>query len=103
MVEKDPDDMTKRERKEVVLRFMAEHGLALPPRAIYRNLKVNHSITFQPKTVENYLDEFLEDGLVSRVDPKALDDGRISELREDADRRAYYIVTADGIKWLEEQ
>jgi hypothetical protein len=89
--------MTKEERQDVVLRFMAEHGLALPPRLVYRNLKVTEGITFGPRTVENYIREFEKDGLVARVDPSALDEGDVETLdTHENGRRAYYMITEDG-------
>jgi len=89
--------VSKQERKQVVLSFLASHDLALPPKVIYRNLKFRHRITFGGTTVENYLDEFVEEGLIKRVNPAALEAGEAVEVPpENNEVRAYYVLTDAG-------
>lgn len=97
----DTTDMTKAERKEVLLEFMAEHQLALPPSAIYRNLRLHKQITFSERSVENYLDEFVDEGLIARIAPGALKDRNVKEIT-DRSQRAYYIITDEGIESAEQ-
>jgi len=94
----DESDMVKSERKELVLQFMEEHPLALPPVLIYRNLRLHRSLRVGKETVKNYLTELEEEGLVLRIDKQALDDGEIKEA--DADDRAYYIINDKGREFL---
>lgn len=90
-------DMGKRERKLVLLEFMAEYGLALPPKAIYRNLRLLEGITFSERSIENYLDEFVAESLVNRIDPERMEDAEIAEIQPgENQRRAYYIITDKG-------
>jgi len=92
------DGMVKSERQELVLQFMEDHPLAMPPTVIYRNLRVHRNLRVGYETLKNYLDEFHEEGLVLRVDKKSLDDGEIVEA--DADDRAYYVISDEGREWL---
>lgn len=96
--------MTKAERQRVVLRFMAEHELAFPPKVLYRNLKLKEGITFRYSTVNNYLEEFVESGYVRRVYPKPLEDGDVVDVpdSDSDDVRANYIITEKGRKADEE-
>jgi len=90
-------DVPPSERERIVLEFLDEHGIALPPKAIYRGLKVQRNITFSYRTVQNILKRLRENGQVMRVDKDALDDGEVRPLPEDAtDRRTYYFITDDG-------
>lgn len=93
----DGGDMGKEERKQIVLNFMAEYRFALPPKAIFRNLKLHENITFSEDSVENYLVEFVEDGLVERVQKEALDAGEI-QVAGEGDERAWYLVTDRGVE-----
>jgi Fe2+ or Zn2+ uptake regulation protein len=90
----DGSDMVKSERKELILKFMAEHPLAMSPVALYRNLRIYRELRVGKETVKNYLKEMAEEGLVLRIDKSALDDAEIQEA--DADDRAYYIISEDG-------
>jgi DNA-binding MarR family transcriptional regulator len=95
--------MPPREREDKVLKFIEEHGIALPPKAIYRGLKVQEDITFSYRTVQNILSRLNEKGLVMRCDKNELDDGRIVKLPDDAaGRRTYYFITEEGRTRLEE-
>ena len=89
--------MPPKERERTVLEFLDEHAIPLPPKAIYRGLKVERDITFAYRTVQNILARLDEEGQVMRVDKDALDEGRIEPLSEDAtDRRTYYFITDEG-------
>ena len=89
------EDMTSEQRREVVLSFLAEHGLALKPKSIYRNLRFHHRITFGDETVKNILKELDEQGHARRIDPSALEKGDLVDLPEGEGRGAY-IVTEEG-------
>jgi len=93
---KQSSDMGKEDRQLVVLAFLAEHGLALPQRAIFRNLKLHHGITFGYGSVDNYLDSFVEEGWARRVDPTELENRELVDLPGGKHNRAYYIITDEG-------
>jgi len=86
--------MVKSERKELLLEFMSEYPLAMSPVMLYRNLRIHRDLRVGKETVKNYLQEMAEEGLVLRIDKRALDD---AEIREAApDDRAYYIISDAG-------
>jgi len=89
------------ERKDIILRFLANHQLALPQMVIFRNLKFHQEITFSYSTVDNKLDESAEEGLVRRVDPKKLEDGQLVDLPGGKDNRSYYIITEKGREYVQ--
>jgi len=91
-----PSRMGKQDRKMVVLGFLAELGLALPQGAIYRNLCIHHGITFGYGAIDNYLDEFVEDGYCRRLDPEALEERELADMPRGKHNRAYYIITDAG-------
>ncbi|MBX0296788.1 MarR family transcriptional regulator [Haloarcula nitratireducens] len=94
--------MPPEERRKVVLEFMADHSIALPPKAIFRGLKIEKGITFSYRTVQTILSELEEQGFVARVDKESLDEGNIQPIPEDeAGRRAYYMITMDGRREVE--
>jgi predicted transcriptional regulator len=97
-----PNDETgvpPKDREQMVLEFLAEHGFPLPPKAIYRGLRVKRNITFAYRTVQNILARLLEEGEVMRVDKDALDEGEIKPLPdEEAGRRTYYYITEKGLE-----
>jgi hypothetical protein len=95
------DSMVKSERKREVLQFLEEHPLALPLSALYRNLRLHRSITFGKETMRLYMNEFVEDRLVARLDMGALEDGKIEEAPESD--RAYYIITDAGRAHLRDE
>lgn len=97
----DGGDMGKEERRQVVLSFLNEHPLALPPKIIYRNLRLHRQITFSEDSVENYLEEFVEEGLVDRIEKEPLDDGRIEQADDDYSR-AYYLITDEGRNYADD-
>jgi len=93
----DSGCMPPEERREAVLEFMADHGIALPPKAIFRGMKTEMGIHFSYRTVQTILSELEEKGLVARVNKAALDDGDIEPIpKDEAGRRAYYMITMDG-------
>jgi len=93
----DGGSMPPEERRKAVLEFMADHGIALPPKAIFRGMKIEMGIHFSYRTVQTILSELEEKGFVARVNKGALDDGDIEPIPADeAGRRAYYMITMDG-------
>jgi len=82
----ESDDMTSVEREELILAFMAEHGLALPLTPIYENLQRREGITFSKRTVKRRLESLEEDGYV-----RWLDIGR-----------GYWEITKEGREHVEE-
>ncbi len=60
-------NMGKEERKRMVLGLLVESGLELPPAVIFDNLK-RRGATFERRSVDNYLHELREEGLVKRTD-----------------------------------
>jgi len=86
--------MSKSYRKDVVLSFLNEHRLALPPSVLYRNLRLLENATFSQNTMENYLSQLESDGLVKRVDPKQLADRKVNTVD---DGRGYYLITEAGV------
>lgn len=63
----DEKSMGKEERKRMVLGLLVESGLELPPAVIFDNLK-KRGATFERRSVDNYLSELREEGLVERTD-----------------------------------
>lgn len=92
----DGSDMTREDRRDFVLRFLAEHDLALPPKAIHRNLRHKHNATFGYSAMRNYLDDMVEDGLVTRIKPDELENREVTEMERGRNQRAYYILTDKG-------
>lgn len=89
-------DMGKEERRRVLLDFMADHQLALPPRAIHRNLRFREAATFGYSSVLNYLDHYVDEDLILRIEPEPLEDRKVLAT-DDEDIRAYYVITEAGI------
>jgi len=90
------------DRREETLEFLADHQIPLPPKAIYRAMKVERNINFSYRTVQNILSELSESGLVAKVDMKELDDGNLVEMDDDANSsRAYYMITNQGVALAE--
>ncbi|GAB6878216.1 hypothetical protein JCM17823_04900 [Halorubrum gandharaense] len=95
--------MPAEEREDEVLLFLYEHGIALPPKAIFRGLKVERDITFSYRTIQNILSRLNDSGHVMRCDKEALDQGEIQPLSEDqSGRRTYYYITESGIERIGE-
>jgi predicted transcriptional regulator len=93
--------MPTEEREDAILQFFVEHGIPLPPKALYRGLKVQQNVTFSYRTVQNILGRLNDEGMVVRCDKEALDDGRIEPVPEGENgRRTYYFITEEGRKRL---
>jgi len=90
-----PPTMGKRERKELVLTFLSETRLALPPKVIFRNLRLKHNATFSEKSLNNYLSELEAQDFITRVDPEALEQRTVSDVGPDD--RGYYLITESGL------
>jgi predicted transcriptional regulator len=86
------------DRRVLVLEFLAEHDMPLPPLAIYAGLVRHHRITFSYRTVQNILSDLTEGGDLYRVDTSDLRDGEITPIGDDdsSRRRAYYHITEQG-------
>ena len=87
------DDMSKEDRKGLLLEYLVHTGLALPPAVLYRNLRLKQNATFSEKTLHNYLDELGDAGLVKRIDPNAMEDRRVVEIDSG---RGYWMATEHG-------
>jgi len=95
--DREAEDMPPEAREDKVLQFFVDHGFPLPPKALYRALKVSEGITFSYSTVQNILSRLLEDGYVCRLDKDKLDDGIIEPIPEsESGRRTYYFITEKG-------
>lgn len=100
----DTRDVPAEDRRVLVLEFLAEHDMPLPPLAIYAGLVQHHRITFSYRTVQNILSELTETDDLYRVDTSALRNGDIEPIGSDDDsnRRAYYHITDQGKERVEE-
>lgn len=89
--------MPAKEREDEVLCFIHKHGIAFPPKVIYRGLKLEENITFSYRTVHDLLKRLTEQGFAIRCERGALDEGKIKQLPEDAtNKRTYYYITDAG-------
>lgn len=88
--------MGKSDRKALVLQFLAEYRLALPPAVLYRNLRMRQNATFSERSLGNYLSELVAEGYLKRVDPEELEQREIVEVGPDED--SYYLITESGIE-----
>lgn len=78
------DTMPPKERDQLILRFLNNHDIALPPTPLFFNLKRKHSVTFSKKTLRRRLISLRDRGLVDYIDEG---DG-------------YYAINDDGLEWL---
>jgi len=85
--------MSKEDRKQLVLGYLAHTELALPPAVLYRNLRLRQNATFSERTLGNYLEELAAEGLVMRIDPGAMADREV--IAADSGR-GYWIATDAG-------
>ena len=86
MAEND-DSMAKEDRARLILEYLADNEVALPPRRLHDNLKLYRNITFSYDTVRRRLHDFEHVGLVEKIDMgpglfRITDEGRRA-LRED--------------------
>ncbi|MFC7077886.1 hypothetical protein [Haloarcula halophila] len=95
----DGGDMPPEARRELVLEFIAEKNIPLPPLAIWAGLNREHRVTFSYRTMQNILSDLVEDGDLFKVDTGNLRDGEITEISGDSSsRRAYYFITDKGLE-----
>ena len=87
--------MPKPEAKAVVLEFMAEYDVPMPPTVLHRALRLKCNFTYSDETLLNYLGELVDSGAVLRVDPQALEQ-RDVETTDSPDTRAYYLISDAG-------
>ena len=87
--------MRKPEAKALVLEFMAEYDVPMPPTVLYRSLRLKKNFTYSDETLLNYLGELVDSDAVLRVDPAALENREIVPV-SDADTRCYYVITDTG-------
>jgi DNA-binding PadR family transcriptional regulator len=73
------------ERGEAVLGLLVSTGLALPPTAMYENLRMDGA-EFSKRTLHRKLDRLRDEGLVERV----------------LDEKGYYRATERGREYLED-
>jgi hypothetical protein len=94
------NNMSKEDRKRIVLSALADIGWAVPPKVLYRNLKLHQNISFEERSIKTYLDEHVEDGYVRKVDPKKMEQREIQDLDENSSSRGWYIITQKGLDRL---
>ena len=83
-------------RREVVLRFLAEHDIPLRPKEIYGGIIHHNEVTFSYKQTRDTISQLHADGLLRRVE---IDDdaGQIRDIPDDASgRRGYYLISDAG-------
>jgi hypothetical protein len=91
-------DVAKEDRKRRVIAFLVDSGMALPRKALFRNLKFQGA-DFSDSSLKNYLGELREESLVERVDAKAFAEGRVTPSDDDP---GYWIATGDGVERIQE-
>jgi hypothetical protein len=87
------DEMGKEDRKALVLQYLVHTRLALPTAVLYRNMRLRQNATFSESTLKNYLSELETEGLIKRVDPKAMTERNVVELENG---RGYWMATEHG-------
>lgn len=92
--------MTKEERRLLVATFLEEYGLALPPKAIYRNLRLEYKVTFSLSTLRTYLEELAEQGLIRRVEPEDIEEGKLINIPLASSKKSYYIICDQGREYV---
>lgn len=95
----DGGDVTKEDRKRRVLAFLVDSKLALPRKALFRNLRYQGA-DFSDGSLKNYLRELREDGLVERIDAKAFSEGQVTVSDDDP---GYWVATSDGTELIESE
>ena len=86
-------DMPKDDREEALLAIFAELSVPLPPVLVYRILRVRGA-TFGKRTVMRYCSDLAAEGLRRRVDPAAMEDGRLEPIS--SEQKGYYLITEQG-------
>ncbi len=64
----DEDSMSKEDRREIILQFLADTGLAMPPAPLFYNMKEEMFVTFSKRTMQRLLKEMREEGLVRKIE-----------------------------------
>jgi len=91
-------DVDKAERKDFIIEFLEETRVALPRKALYRNLAYRKA-DFSDSSLKNYLGELREEGLVERIDAKKFANGTVQISDDDP---GYWIITKQGVQSVEE-
>jgi len=96
-------DMPPQDREDAVLHFLFTHGFPLPPKPIFRGLKITENITFSYRTVQNICMRLEDQGLMIRCDKQAMDNGKIKPLSPTSNvKRTYYYPTEDAMERIED-
>ena len=81
----------------MVLDFIAQHEMALPPLAIWGGINREYRVTFSYRTMQNILSDLVESGDLFKVDPEILrEEAEIREVPNPSGRRSYYFITEKG-------
>lgn len=78
--------MRPNRRDVAILRFLRETGLALPPRVLWENMRLDNQAQFSYRTAKRRLSELDEAGMVFQP---------IAE-------RPYYAISKEGKEYLDE-
>lgn len=60
--------MEPNRRDVAILEYLAEVGLALPPKVLYYNMKFDRGVTFSERTLKRRLKLLMEGAFLQRVD-----------------------------------
>ena len=91
-------------RREMVLEFVAQQDIPLPPLAIWAGLNRHYRVTFSYRTMQNILSDLVEGGDLFKVDTEALRNGDIEGIEGDtSSRKAYYFITDAGLERVENE
>jgi repressor of nif and glnA expression len=94
----DGGNVGREDRIKRVLDVLADSGCAMPPAVIFRNAKLRGA-DFERRSVNNYLTDLHERGLVIKVDPASLDDGDVVEI--DISEEGYFMATDEAPDYLQ--
>jgi len=95
----DDENVTAEDRRDLVLSFLVEVDIPLPPTAVYAGIRRKYNATFAYRTTQEILKDLVDEGYAIRVNTKQLrEKGDIKEIENDPDRRkrAYYFPTDEG-------
>lgn len=87
-------------RQELILEFVAEHDMPLPPLAIWAGMNRQYRVTFSYRTLNNDLADLVDAGEMIRVNttPLKKNGAPIEPLEGDPrNRKSYYFVTDAGV------
>lgn len=91
------ESVGKEDRMLRVLKVLADSACAMPPSVIFRNAKLRGA-DFERRSVNNYLSELHDRGLVVKVKPQALEDRRIEEI--DLAEEGYFMAAESAEEYL---